>query len=78
MKAGDRLYYKRNSNYFLTFDKCYIVEDLGTEYFNIINDVYQRDIYSNNKTNKWYYKIYFYTEQEIRKMKLEKICNEGR
>ena len=77
LKAGDRLLCKKsvlsgtftNNKY---YNKYYIVTDVFDDivYFN--NDFYFRSDSPNN-CNNWYIWDYFYTPQEVRKLKLERL-----
>jgi len=83
MKEGDKLYYfvkegfsQRN----LSIGKSYIAHKefkhvflWPSSFFYVFNDSNARDYYSDDINHEWYYGNYFYTEREIRKMKLNKL-----
>jgi len=86
VKVGDKLFYSNEIRRNLVNNKGYIVKETGImlmDYgcmFYIINDSGNRDYYSCDLGSEWYYKNYFYTGQEMRKMKLRKLekINEGK
>ena len=73
LKIGDRLLCKRDIVVFgKVKDIYYIVTDVFDDivYFN--NDFYFRSDSPYNNCDNWIWK-YFYTPQEVRKMKLERL-----
>lgn len=79
MKAGDIIYCWDYPPYItnrLTLWKGYKIEEIITNYLYILDDKGNRDLYAfsekNSKNIKYMYK-YFMTQQEFRKLKLDKI-----
>ena len=78
MKVGDKLYCKNNFYLWFIAGNNYIITGF------IGNYIYIRDKYGNdtpfdiNVTYPESYLNYFYSEQEMRKIKLERIENESR
>ena len=80
MKVGDKVYCYCNSNVGVVIDctigMFYIIEHIMDNLVIIVNNV-ANDWFSYDNNNLWYYGKWFYTEQEVRKLKLCKLKNCG-
>lgn len=76
MKVGDRLYCHSFLNLkYLSIGKFYVIDNIVKfNYFEVRNDIGLKYIlnYGNN-INLYYYKKFFYTLKELRKVKLDKL-----
>ena len=87
LKVGDRLLCKAtdfSSQHNKLISVYYTITDIvdnriyfDDDYCNLVGDValktYRRDRYSLNKNDDFYIWEYFYTPQEVRRMKLERL-----
>lgn len=78
MKVGDKLYcYNSESDTSINVGKTYIIFELQNDAvefsISITDDEGYEDWFSIDKWSSWYYGNYFYTLNELRKNKLEKI-----
>ena len=80
-KVGDRLYCKFNTLNFTKGKMYYIVEIFNANDNDMViavtNDMGGRSHYTIKEILGYSLSKVFYTEQEIRKLKLERIENEG-
>jgi hypothetical protein len=82
LKNGDKIFCKKIYNpdgihYYFTVGKMYRVCKMTDKYIQEIEDdniVYSVYLQSDDNTKNAYIWKYFYTEKELRKLKLEKLC----
>lgn len=76
IKIGDKLLCKRNCNYLNTYyfdiDKYYLISGIVKEN-NITYWIIEDFVFSSRKKENFYLLDYFYTKQEVRGLKLEKL-----
>ena len=74
MRAGDRLLCKKTTSYNIMPNKyknnVYIITKITDDDMSIY---FNKDWFSLNKESGYYIWDYFYTAQEVRKMKLERL-----
>ena len=74
MKVGDKLYCKKDYCNFFTYNKCYVIGSISERYFFMYDNDNELSAFNlHDESSVYYYKDWFYTEQEMRKLKLNKL-----